>query len=128
MTLNPQVPVVLAVLADLPLFDLEKITPEQMRAGIAPMPCASPPAVAAVRDVVLDLPSRNLSARLFNPEGAEATPPLMQTSAACRLPHVCGQIPADHLRAALMPQARANVFAARGFDMTWTIPDIICRR
>lgn len=76
MTLNPQVSSILAAMADLPPIDLETITPEQMRAGVAPIPCVSPPAVAAVRDLVLDLPGRDRAARFYIPEGAEATPPL----------------------------------------------------
>ena len=77
MTLNPQVSAVLAAMADAPQLDLNTITPEEMRAGIAPMPCQSPPVVAEVRDLVLDLPGRDLSARLYIPEGAEVTPPLI---------------------------------------------------
>jgi len=77
MTLNPQVSAVLAAMADAPQLDLNTITPEEMRAGIAPMPCQSPPVVAEVRDLVLDLPGRDLSARLYIPEGAEVTLPLI---------------------------------------------------
>lgn len=76
MTLNPQVSAVLAAMAEVPAIDLETITPEQMRANVAPIVCESPPAVAEVRDLVLDLPGRRLSARLYIPEGAGPTPPL----------------------------------------------------
>lgn len=76
MSLNPQVSAVLAAMADLPPIDLSTITPEQLRASVAPLPSTSPSAVAVVRDLVIELPGRTLSARLYISAGAETTPPL----------------------------------------------------
>lgn len=77
MPLNPQISAVLAAMADLPPIDFQSITPDEMRASIMPMPCESPPTLASVRDLVLDLPGRNIGARLYMPEGTDATPPLI---------------------------------------------------
>lgn len=77
MTLNPQISAVLAAMTDLPPIDFRNITPDEMRAAIAPMPCQSPPTVASVRDLMLDLPGRDIGARLYLPEGAVAEPPLI---------------------------------------------------
>lgn len=77
MTLNPQISAVLASIENLPPIDFATITPDDMRAGIIPMPCDAPPAVARVRDLVLDLPRRDIGARLYVPEDAVADTPLI---------------------------------------------------
>lgn len=76
MTMNPQAAAVLAAFAELPPFDIETITPDEMRAGVVPAPCDPLPAVTEVRDLVLNLPGREIAARLYLPEEASDAPPL----------------------------------------------------
>jgi acetyl esterase len=47
-----------------------------MRASLAPVACLSPLIMASVEDLTIDLPGRDLAARLYIPEGAGALPPL----------------------------------------------------
>lgn len=77
MTLNPQVAAVLAELAKLPPIDFNTITPEQMRAGVAAMSREALPFLPDVRDLVLDLPGRDVAARLYLPDESSAPPPLL---------------------------------------------------
>jgi len=78
MTLNPQVEALLGFFAQMPPVDMATITPAGLRAiNDQPMQMGPPPAVADVRDVMIDLPGRTLPARLYVPDGAGETPPLV---------------------------------------------------
>lgn len=77
MPLNPQVEMLLGYFAQMPPVDYATITPEALREGNKPIQMGPPPAVAEVRDLLLDLPGRTLAARLYLPEGAGETPPLV---------------------------------------------------
>ncbi len=78
MPVNPQIQAVLDMFAAAPPVDYATITASAMREmNDRPMAVGEPPAVARVEDVDLVLPLRNLPARLYVPEGAEATPPLV---------------------------------------------------
>ena len=78
MTLNPQVSALLDVLAQQPQIDLTTITAEAWRErNNRPMPLGPPPAVAHVRDIVIDLVGRSIPGRLYLPAGAGGKVPLV---------------------------------------------------
>lgn len=78
MTLNPQVSALLDVLAQQPQIDLATITAEAWRErNNRPMPLGPPPAVAHVRDIVIDLVGRSIPGRLYLPAGADGKVPLV---------------------------------------------------
>ena len=78
MTVNPQVEALLGFFAQMPQVDYATITSTQVRALMdTPMQMAAPLAVASVRDMTIDLPGRTLPARLYLPEDAGESPPLL---------------------------------------------------
>lgn len=78
MTLNPAVEALLGMMAQGPQFDFENGTPEEVRTAYGQsMAAGEPIAMARVENIVIPLEGRNLDARLYVPEGAEATPPLV---------------------------------------------------
>jgi acetyl esterase len=78
MPMNPQVQALLAMFAQMPPVDYAIITPEALRAiNDQPMQMGPPPVVARVEDLALDLPGRSIAARLYVPEGAGESPPLV---------------------------------------------------
>lgn len=77
MTLNPQVEALLGFFAQMPPVDYATVTPAALREMNRPIQMGPPPAVAEVRNLVLDLPGRTIAARLYKPEGAGANPPLV---------------------------------------------------
>lgn len=78
MPLNPQVAALLEMFAQMPPIDYATITPTALRAiNDRPMSMGPPPAVASTRDLAIELPGRTLPARLYVPEGADETPPLV---------------------------------------------------
>jgi len=76
MALNSQVEALLAQLAQIPPFDPQTGKAEDLRANSRPMP-GSPPAVAEVRDIAIDLSGRSLPCRFYRPESAGENPPLV---------------------------------------------------
>lgn len=77
MTLNPQVEALLGFFAQMPPIDYATITPDALREANRPMQMGPPPAVAQVRDLTLDLPGRDVAARLYIPEGGQGPLPLV---------------------------------------------------
>jgi acetyl esterase len=78
MTLNPAVEALLGMMAQGPQFDFENGTPEEVREAYGQsMSAGDPIAMARVENLIIPLDGRDLDARLYVPEGAEATPPLV---------------------------------------------------
>jgi acetyl esterase len=78
MTLNPAVEALLAMMAQGPQFDFENGTPQEVRAAYGQtMAAGDPIPMARVEEVSMVLEGRTLEARLFVPEGAAETPPLV---------------------------------------------------
>ncbi|MFY8195593.1 MAG: chloramphenicol hydrolase [Novosphingobium sp.] len=77
MALNPQIEMLLGLMAQLPQADYETITPQVMREGRMMPPLENPTPVAEVRDPSLDLPGRTIAARLYRAEGAPSPAPLV---------------------------------------------------
>jgi acetyl esterase len=78
MPLNPQVEALLAMMAEAPAIDFATVSPAEVRAAYdQSMQVGDPPAVASVRDVPMALDGRTLQSRLYIPEGAGETPPLI---------------------------------------------------
>ncbi len=76
--LDPQVQALLAMFSAAPAVDYASVTPQALRAiNDLPMAFGAPPEVARVEDVTLPLPGRSIAARLYVPEGAGETPPLV---------------------------------------------------
>jgi len=77
MTLNPQVEALLGYFAQMPPVDFATITPQALRESNRVIQEGPPPAVAEVRDLSLDLAGRTIGARLYRPEEAGDSPPLL---------------------------------------------------
>lgn len=78
MPLNPQVQALLEFMAQAPAIDFQNVTPQEVRAFYdQSMLVGEPPAVAKVSGLKLPLEGRTLDARLYVPEGAGETPPLI---------------------------------------------------
>jgi acetyl esterase len=78
MTLNPAVEALLGMLAQAPQTDFDTATPEEVREAYSQsMAIGEPIVMARVQEVVIPLEGRNLDARLYVPEGAPETPPLV---------------------------------------------------
>jgi len=75
--MNAQIAALLDAMADLPPVDFATVTPGDLRAATAPMQVGPPPAVFAVRDLVLDLPGRDIAARLYVPADTGSALPLV---------------------------------------------------
>ena len=71
MTLNPAIQPILDMMAPLASVDWKTVPTEAMRAMLdTPMALGPPIAMARVTDLSIDLPGRNLAARLYVPEAA----------------------------------------------------------
>jgi acetyl esterase len=78
MTLNPAVEALLGMMAQAPQIDFETASPEAVREAYGQsMAIGEPIAMARVSDIVLPLDERDIDARLYVPEGAGETPPLV---------------------------------------------------
>jgi acetyl esterase len=78
MPINPQVQTLLEMLAQAPAIDYATITPYDLRATHdIPLQQGPPPSVARVHEVSIPLDGRTLAARLYVPDGAGETPPLL---------------------------------------------------
>lgn len=77
VTINAQIAALLDAMAELPSIDFATVTPGAMRALTVPMQVGPPPVVEGVRDIQLDLPGRNIAARLYLPEGSGEPMPLV---------------------------------------------------
>ncbi len=78
MTLNPAVEALLGMMAQAPQIDFENASPEEVRQAYGQsMAVGEPIAMARVEAVAIPLEGHDLSARLYVPEGAEETPPLV---------------------------------------------------
>jgi acetyl esterase len=78
MPLNPQIAVLLELMAQAPQIDFATATVADVRAVYdQSMQMGEPPAVVSVREVSIPLDGRTLDARMYVPEGVEGTPPLI---------------------------------------------------
>ena len=78
MTLNPAVEALLGMMAQGPQIDFENGTPAEVREAYSQSKTAGDPiAMARVEEVSIPLDGRTLGARLYVPEGADLTPPLV---------------------------------------------------
>ncbi len=78
MALNPQVEALLGLFGQFPPIDMATLTAQALRdSNNRPMPMGAPPAVAEARDVVIDLPGRDLPSRFYVPVGGGENLPLV---------------------------------------------------